>query len=107
MKNVPWFPIALAMVPLFAAGLFGFTNLKSDVRLLDSAWAAGEKNYQALDAKVEAIRTDLRRQGTNSAVATQRIKDIQDQIKKLEKSSSESNRSQAEMLRRILTEVQQ
>ncbi len=107
MKNFPWVPIAITTVPLLAAGLFGFTDLKSDVRVLDSAWAAGEKNYQALDAKVEAIRTDLRRQGTNSAVAAQRIKDIQDQIKRLEKSSSDSNRAQAEMLRRILNEVEQ
>ena len=105
MKKIPWIPIAIAMVPILAAGLFGFTDLKSDVRILDSAWAAGEKNYQALDNKVEEIRRDLRQQGTSQAVAVQRVRDIQEQIKKLEKSSTESNRAQAEMLRRILNEV--
>lgn len=105
MKKFPWAPIGIAIMSVLAAGLFAFTDLKSDVRILDKAWAAGEKNYQALDTKVGAIQQDLRRQGTSQAVATQRIKDIQEQIKKLEKSSSENNRMQAEMLRKILSEV--
>ena len=87
------------MLPLFAAGLFGFTDLKSDVRVLDAAWAAGEKNYLSLDDKVGAIQRDVRSQGTKQAATTQEIKSLQLQIQKLEASSSQSNREQANMLR--------
>ncbi len=34
MKKLPWVPIAIAVLPLFGAGVFGFTDLKSDVRLV-------------------------------------------------------------------------
>lgn len=105
MKNFPWMPILLATLPLTGAGLFAFTDLKSDVRVLESAWAAGEKNYESLDTKVGAIQNDLRSQGTSQAVTAQKIRDIQEQIKRLEKSSNENSKTQAEMLRRILNEV--
>ena len=102
MKNLPWAPMGIAVLPLLAAGIFGFTDLKSDVRLLDAAWAAGEKNYEAIDNKVGAIQRDLRAQGTKQAVQTQEIKSLQAEIRKLEQSSTQSNREQANMLREIL-----
>ncbi len=106
MKNLPWTPIAIAMLPLLAAGLFGFTDLKTDVRLLDAAWAAGEKNYESLDGKVGSIQRDVRAQSMKQAVTTQEIKTLQGQIKKLELSSTQANREQANMLREILRNLQ-
>ena len=102
MKNFPWLPVGVAMLPLAAAGIFGFTDLKSDVRLLDAAWAAGEKNYESLDGKVGSIQRDVRAQGIKQAVTTQEIRSLQGQIKKLEESSTQANREQANMLREIL-----
>ena len=102
MKNFPWAPLGIAMLPVIAAGIFGFTDLKSDVRLLDAAWAAGEKNYESLDGKVGSIQRDVRAQGMKQAVTTQEIKSLQGQIKKLEESSTQANREQANMLREIL-----
>ncbi len=102
MKNLPWAPLGIAILPVVAAGIFGFTDLKSDVRLLDAAWAAGEKNYESLDAKVGSIQRDVRAQGTKQAVTTQEIKSLQAEIRKLERSSTQANREQANMLREIL-----
>ena len=102
MKNLPWAPLGIAILPVIAAGIFGFTDLKSDVRVLDAAWAAGEKTYESLDGKVGAIQRDVRTQGTKQAVQTQEIKSLQAEIRKLEQSSTQSNREQANMLREIL-----
>ena len=90
------------MLPIIGAGLFGFTDLKSDVRMLDASWAAGEKNYESLDGKVDAIQRDVRSQGTKQAVTTQEIRSLQEQIKKLEQTSNSNSREQANMLRQIL-----
>ncbi len=106
MTKFPWLPTVAVVVPIAAAGLFGFTDLKSDVRLLDAAWAAGEKNYKSLDSKVESIQRDVRAQGTKQAVTTQEIKSLQGQIRKLEESSNASNREQANMLREILRNLE-
>ncbi len=102
MKNFPWLPIALAAIPILGAGLFGFSDLKSDVRVLDAAWAAGEENYRSLDVKVGSIQSDVREQGIKQAVTTQEVRHLQTQIEKLEKTSNASNREQANMLREIL-----
>ncbi len=107
MKKISWISIAIVVLPLFGAGLFAFTDLKSDVRLVESALAAGEENYKSLDAKVEAIQTDLRQQGTNQAVTASQVRDIRAQLEKLEKNSSESSAVQAALLRRILQELGQ
>ena len=106
MVKVPWLPIGVAALPIIAAGIFGFTDLKSDVRVLDAAWAAGEKNYESLDKKVDSIQRDVRAQGTKQAVTTQEIRSLQAQIKKLEESSNANNREQANMLREILRNLQ-
>lgn len=106
MKKFPWLQALLVTLPLVGMGLLAFTELKSDVRILESAWAAGEKNYKSLDTTVKSIQRDVRSQGTSQAVTAQKIRDIQDQIKGLEKSSSENNRLQADLLRKILRSVE-
>ena len=93
------------MVPLVIAGFLAFTNLKGDVRLIEQSLAAGDKNYQSLDSKVGAIQLDLRIQGTKQAVTAQKIEQIKKELEKLERSSSESNKIQEELLRRLLREI--
>lgn len=106
MKNIPWIGIAIAAVPILGAGLFGFSDLKSDVRVLSAALAAGEVDYRSLDTKVGAIQRDVRAQGTKQAVTTQEIKQLKTSIEKLEASSNANNREQANMLREILRNLE-
>ncbi len=107
MKKDTYITVALAVIPIAIAGFLGFTNLKGDVRLVEQSLAAGEKNYQSLDRKVGAIQLDLRRQGTSQAVTAQKVEQIKKEIEKLERSSSESNREQTELLRELLRQVGQ